>query len=569
MTRRRLVTVFGVGPSPRRLPVALKAAVTIALPPAVALLAGRPDLGLIFAPGAFTVLYGPTAPARFRLKLMGLAGLGLVAAASLGTWTAGYPALGLAAMVAAAIVATFVCAALKVGPPGPYFFPLVVGIAGYQAGQGVPGALIIIGVALGAALAVGVGMSDLLFKPRGAEQAAMARAESAIRSYELDAGQRRRASAALHAAWTALNDGAGRRRLSLPRQALAAQLVGLHQRYVTRTGELAGASLALAPKADPDRVVPDRIDLEKLRDTSLGRPHARHLLASALSWPSESTFTALRVGVAASLAGLAASVLGIGHEYWAVAFAVLVLANVGSRHTQLLKAVHRFIGTSIGLVLFFALMLLNPQGWWLVLLLAGLQFGIEMLVVRQYAYAAALITPLALTLSTSASPNADPSVFLVDRGIDTLIGLGAAVLVVMALGRRVPTRLVRAAGRRTLQLVQLVVRDLAAGSWASVAAREHRRHLYYELLEGEEVLGRAHRDAPAAVEAQEPAWRAINELGYLVLGACWHPSLRDDAERYAAAERLLTELVANPDDLTVLADISQVRALFGEGKGAE
>lgn len=275
------------------------------------------------------------------------------------------------------------------------------------------------------------------------------------------------------------------------------------------------------------------------------------------------------MGVAAALAGLVASVLGIGHEYWAVAFAVLVLANVGSRRTQLLKAIHRFIGTSIGLVFFYLLTLLNPQGWWLVVLLAGLQFGIEMLVVRQYAYAAALITPLALTLSTSASPNSDPGVFLIDRGIDTVIGLGAAVLVVLLLGRRTSPKLVLEAGRRTLRASRLVVGDLAAGVWSSVAAREHRRHLYYELLEGQEVVGRAQLDAWRAVEPGLPVWRAISELGYLVLGACWHPGLRDDADRFAAADELLAELVGRPEAASSVADIAEVRAAIGEGESAE
>lgn len=280
--RRRLVRVFGVGPSPRRLPVALKAAVTIALPLAVALLAGRPDLGLICAPGSFTVLYGPTAPARFRLRLMGIAGLGFVAAASLGALTAGLLVVGLAAMVATAVIATMVTAALKVGPPGPYFFPLVVGIAGYQAAQGVPVLLIIGGVALGAALAVVIGMSDLVSNPRGAEQAAITRAASAISDYEQNASRRAWASAALHGAWTAVNDGDAGRQLSVRRQGLAAELVGLHQRYVTRTGELAGAVLDLAPMTAPERVA--RFE-STLSNCAIPRSDAP---APAICWPRRS-----------------------------------------------------------------------------------------------------------------------------------------------------------------------------------------------------------------------------------------------------------------------------------------
>lgn len=447
--KRRLITVFGFRPSPRRLPVAIKAAITMALPMSVFLLAGHPELMMACGPGAFTVLYGPASPARFRLKLMGSAGLGFVAAAGLGALTAGNVLLGLAAMVLTAVVATLVCAALKVGPPGAYFFPLVVGIAGYQAAHQVPVALIVGGVALGAAVAVAVGMADLVVDPRGAERAAIAAARKAIAAYQTDADARVRASVALHAAWDAVNDGAAARRLSPQRERLASELVGLHQDYVTRTGELAGADLALAPRLAPERVVPNRIDLAELRETSLGRPSAARLLADAVQWPSEPALAALRVGVAGLLAGLVAMAAGIGHEYWAVAFAVLVLASVGSRRAQLLKAVHRFMGTCAGLAIFFGLGILGPSGWWLVVLLALLQFGIEMLVVRNYGYAVALITPLALTISTVASPQADAVGFLRDRGIDTLIGLGAAVLVVLLVGRRTPPVVAWAANRRT------------------------------------------------------------------------------------------------------------------------
>lgn len=205
--KRRLITVFGFRPSPRRLPVAIKAAITMALPMSVFLLAGHPELMMACGPGAFTVLYGPASPARFRLKLMGSAGLGFVAAAGLGALTAGNVLLGLAAMVLTAVVATLVCAALKVGPPGAYFFPLVVGIAGYQAAHQVPVALIVGGVAVGAAVAVAVGMADLLLDPRGAERAAIAAARKAIAAYQADADARVRASVApVLPAWTQISE---------------------------------------------------------------------------------------------------------------------------------------------------------------------------------------------------------------------------------------------------------------------------------------------------------------------------------------------------------------------------
>jgi len=89
----------------------------------------------------------------------------------------------------------------------------------------------------------------------------------------------------------------------------------------------------------------------------------------------------VRVGIAAPLAGAAATLLGIGHAYWAIAAAVLVLHQGADRSRTLRRGAERLVGTWVGLALAGGIMWLHPQGLWLALILAVLQFVIEMLVV--------------------------------------------------------------------------------------------------------------------------------------------------------------------------------------------
>lgn len=574
-TRRHAARLFAVNEGPNRLPVAIKAAFTIALPLSIALLLGHPELGLLCGPGAFTVLYGPATPARFRIKLMSAAGVGFLVAGTLGSVTAWSPTLALVAMLGVAVVATLLCAALEVGPPGPYFFALVVGVSGSMTAHGVPATTVIGGIAVGVATAIAVGMSDLVGNPRGPERDAITAADRAITAYERTSpipsevgDARARASAALHAAWTALTDGSGRSHLSPGRHTLAAPLVALHQRYVTTTGHLAGASVARPAVDDPDRVVPSTIDLEQLRDTSLGRPRSGYLLRGALTWPSESLVVAIRVVVAGLVSGLVAMAFDVGHAYWATAFGVLVLANVGTRHSQLFKAAQRFVGTVIGLAVFLGLTLIAPTGWWLVAVLTLLQFSVEFLIVRNYAYAVALITPLALTMATSGADHPDPTGFVRDRVLDTVIGVGVAVVVALLVGRRTPALLVPEYGRRTLRAIGRVTADLAEGSWASVAARENRRHLSFELLANADAVTRAQTDDPARVEPYLHVWNEIADLGYFVLGACWHPELRDNPAWFGAAKAILDpvlDTVSAASAASLSRDLASFRRALAAG----
>ncbi|MBK4347580.1 FUSC family protein [Lacisediminihabitans changchengi] len=144
-----------------------------------------------------------------------------------------------------------------------------------------------------------------------------------------------------------------------------------------------------------------------------------------------------RVIIAAAIAAIIAVPLGLPRAYWVTLTVVAILQNGHRLRLTAVRAVHRVIGTLLGVGIFALVELLHPSGWVLVLVLGVLQFGIETIVLRNYGLALLLITPLALTISAQGATT--PSVLIADRVVDTAVGGAIAMLVLLGslLRRRV------------------------------------------------------------------------------------------------------------------------------------
>lgn len=129
------------------------------------------------------------------------------------------------------------------------------------------------------------------------------------------------------------------------------------------------------------------------------------------------------------IAGTLATLVGIGHSYWAVVSVVAVLPPPRARHTTS-RAWHRIIGTLLGVIVTGLILLPAPPLAVLVLVIGIGQFGAEILVGRHYGAALLFITPLALTVSRLASP-VPVSTLLIDRAVETALGGGIAILIVL------------------------------------------------------------------------------------------------------------------------------------------
>ena len=121
--------------------------------------------------------------------------------------------------------------------------------------------------------------------------------------------------------------------------------------------------------------------------------------------------------------------------------ATVPLVGVGVRH-RLYRGLHRILGTFAGLVLTALILLPGLDPWQMVLVIAVLQFGAEMLVIRQYALAQVVITPLALVSTELAHPS-NSALLIKDRAVETVIGAAvgiAMVLIIHLRSRRIRSR---------------------------------------------------------------------------------------------------------------------------------
>lgn len=137
-----------------------------------------------------------------------------------------------------------------------------------------------------------------------------------------------------------------------------------------------------------------------------------------------------RVVAAVAVSACVAYPLGLGHEYWVVMVAAVVLQGSVSIRLTTHRMLHRVMGTFGGLAVFGLVAQVQPGGLWLVALLACLQGLVEVVVARHYGIALLFITPLALFIGAANGGEIEGMVR--DRAVDTVIGVVIAILVLVA-----------------------------------------------------------------------------------------------------------------------------------------
>ncbi|WP_033289530.1 FUSC family protein [Amycolatopsis jejuensis] len=492
--------LFALPPVGRRWPAGVRAGLAVAIPGIALVLAGAPGAALFVTLGTFAVLFGEGRPYRVRAGVVATAGAGLLLAAAVGAGVGMAVPPGLVSVLVVSVVAvlaTYVVDALRLGPPGPLFFALAC--AGAQAAvEAGARPLAVLGcAAAGVASSVVVSMAGVLADRSKPERMAVERAVRAIDAFVAadhpTAETRHAAGAALSAAWTALHEAGHPRRGTEP--GLVATLVAAHRRFTDASPD---DSFELPPGKLP-----------------LPRPGIGYRLRRAVSLRSHAAVTALRAGAGCVVAGELAVLAGIGRPHWAVLSALVVLQQGVDRRRANVRALHRFAGTVAGLVLFGLVMMLSPSGVVLILILAVLQFCVELVVPRNYAVATVAITPLALLAAGVASLPGPVWPAVADRFAQTAIGVAVAVLAQYAVAPR--------AHRKTLDWTGFRVRSAARAvlAGAPVPRLATRRDLQFEL-EGATLAGvdSVHNE-PAWAAARWPAQAALIHQGYDLLQACW------------------------------------------------
>lgn len=136
-----------------------------------------------------------------------------------------------------------------------------------------------------------------------------------------------------------------------------------------------------------------------------------------------------RFASAALIAGSISTALMIPSPYWAQVAAVAPLSET-RRVGQVNRALHRVVGTVLGVAIAAFLMSFPSQPWQTVVWIVVMQFLAEMFVTRNYAFGLVFVTPLALLMVHLANP-ARHYEMLVPRVVETSIGAGVGIVVVI------------------------------------------------------------------------------------------------------------------------------------------
>jgi uncharacterized membrane protein YccC len=247
----------------------------------------------------------------------------------------------------------------------------------------------------------------------------------------------------------------------------------------------------------------------------------REMIATSFAWAVQPPRIALRVGAAALIAGSIGVFTGLERSYWAAAAAVLILHQGFNWVRAMQRGLERTLGTILGLIVAATVSWLHPGSVALIGCIAALQLAGQLFAVSNYAFSVLFFTP------------SDVSQLLVARGLDTLIGCGIGLAVLVVTYRTDPAT-VKNALSETLVAAKSVLLFLSRGGVTSAAARIARRRLRSNafdlmLLYEEQAggTGRAREEAdriwPAIVAAQRLALR--------ILAACWEIEAAGDARK--------------------------------------
>ncbi len=133
-------------------------------------------------------------------------------------------------------------------------------------------------------------------------------------------------------------------------------------------------------------------------------------------------FDSIVIGALVGISLLLAQALQLERPYWVPVSCVAVIQGASLRAVWT-KQVHRVVGTGVGLLVSWALLLLPLDKWGVALTMMALAFIIEVLVVRHYGLAAVFITPLTILLAEAAAlGHGSPDALLLARFVDTVLG---------------------------------------------------------------------------------------------------------------------------------------------------
>lgn len=135
------------------------------------------------------------------------------------------------------------------------------------------------------------------------------------------------------------------------------------------------------------------------------------------------------IGFFMALTLITGHLLKFNNTYWISIAAVAIVQGRNFEHVRQ-RNMHRILGTFIGVALAWMILWFRPEKIIMIVIITVLQFIIELLIVRNYGFAVAFITPLTILLAETGSEVYHPveqlmHARLLDTIIGSLIGLAA------------------------------------------------------------------------------------------------------------------------------------------------
>ncbi|WCC80811.1 FUSC family protein [Cutibacterium equinum] len=515
---RKLITIR---PDPGR----NKQAVILTIPMAVSLV----TMGLLTDPthaamgmmGAMSALAGNSNAPLSRARILLGVGMATIFAQCLGLLSMRVEWLMPFLLAAWTLVVIWTWHALQLGPPGPLNILFAGAFGAYMASQGWTIGTILTSTGPSFLIAAGVSMIISFISPHRPVRLAVEKAETAVNRYcepdeEVEAHEvarlRSAAHAAIHQAWWAYHDGHATR-VDSPSE--KSELSDLRARLVTAHMRLEH-QLRLEAFPSADLSLPDHLEW-----TPLGRPKTSYLLRTALERGSRPTMLGLRAATGVFFSALLMILLPFGHPYWAILSVLILMHMDATRSDMTIRAIHRVLGTIVGLGLYLAVAAFRPSGWVQLGLIIVFLWTMQALITRNYGLSCIFITCFALLMTPLTHPG-EMYQLAQDRIIETVVGLAVGIITIHVVGRRAPVLLVRSQYRRTLRSTMPVLRSLEEGHTSSPQAQVERNQMVHELIRGSALLSATRPDAPQALQDWSRVDRTVTETGYDLLSVCWH-----------------------------------------------
>lgn len=133
-------------------------------------------------------------------------------------------------------------------------------------------------------------------------------------------------------------------------------------------------------------------------------------------------FDSVVIGACVGISLALAQALELERPYW-VPVSCLAVIQGASLRAVWNKQLQRIIGTGIGLLVSWVLLMLPMDKWSISVMMMVLAFIVETIVVRHYGFAAIFITPLTILLAEAATlGQSSPTVLIQARFFDTVLG---------------------------------------------------------------------------------------------------------------------------------------------------